>query len=62
MNDHDRMNYWRRRAKDAEAERDEWKQAAIRLADASDHWAWEYRYADEVREYLADWRKKYTQG
>ena len=31
-------------------------------ADASDHWAWEYRYADEVREYLADWRKKYTQG
>ena len=31
-------------------------------ADAADHWAWEYRYADEVREYLADWRKKCTQN
>ena len=24
-------------------------------ADAADHWAWEYRYADDVREYLTDW-------
>ena len=27
-------------------------------ADASDHWAWEYRYADDVREYLTGWLDK----
>lgn len=30
------------------------------IADAADHWAWEWRYADDVREYLTEWLDKHV--